>query len=337
MNRVDEQPRPQRLCAACKNVGHTCITCPYKEIRCEFIKNALMYITNTIGLQSLPYLIRSLLNEALNSLFTGLRPFMSNLSVDIIQHEESTKRGKELRIIHFITEHFHTTLRQYGTRDGMYMMNINPLYRERAYVNQRIFTVNASARLNRHPELRRYYINIVHYSLYHAPVAVVEVLRINRRLVNEFDVEPIDIDTHSPLAPPPPLSSEVVFYTVDPRPSAPTTTGVAEFNAAVAHLARAEARIEATLVRVRPQSKMSISVSQFKSSEGDCPICLEVMGDKVVMTDCNHCVCSGCMVSSLKSYTVGAKCCMCRQVVSNCTFANKTALNEFKTSLSQVK
>jgi hypothetical protein len=280
-----------------------------------------MYITNTIGLQSLAYLIRSLLNEALNSLFTGLRPFMSNLSVDITPHEESTTtRGKELRIIHFITEHFNTTLRQYGSRAGIFMMNRNPLYRETAYVNQRIFTVNASARLTRHPELRRYYTDLVHYSLYHAPVA----LRINRRLVNEFDVEPIDNvdnDHHTPVAPPPPLSSEVVFYTVDP---------VADLNVAVA-------RAEAIAVLRPPQSKMSISVSQFKSSDDDCPICLQFMGDKVVMTDCNHCVCSGCMVRSLKSYTVGAKCCMCRQVVSNCTFANETALNEFKSSLSKVK
>jgi hypothetical protein len=392
-----------------------------------------MRITNTLGLESLTYLVRSLLNEALNSLFTDLRPFMSNLPVHILQHDERTTHGKEIRVIHFIIENVNTTLLQYGTRDGMNMMHRNPLYRETAYVSQRIFTANASARI--FPEMRRFYVAPVVAPVV-AAVAVVEVLRINRRLVNDFDVEFIDIDPHTPVGPPPNISTEFVYYTVEPRPSvislsAPTTDAVdlvAEIastafttasTAVVARIARVEstaelvrlartevttvlarlaqveannvlasteattglvrlARTEATVVLaslaraeaihvlariarteatnvleritstgrvaraevnnvLRPQSKMSIRVSQFKSSEEDCPICFEFMGDKVVMTDCKHCICSGCMVSSLKSYTIGAKCCMCRQVVSNCTFANKTALNEFKSSLSKVK
>lgn len=204
---VMEQPRPQRRCSSCNTVGHNCRNCPYKEVRKEFVLKSFVYITKTVGVIYLPYLVRGLFLESLNALFVTLRPFMIDMPTHVTQADESTREGKVVRVIQVIRDNFDAMLANV-TEDALGDFEDRPLSSS-PQVSKRIFTINTATRLMRNPQINVHNDDIP-YIAYMA-LGVGEGIGVNRRLENDFD-RAVD-SPRSPRLPPPTLPEP----RVDPR------------------------------------------------------------------------------------------------------------------------
>lgn len=141
-----------RRCGACKEVGHTSGSCPYKILRTEFVyKNVISVIkcfpiTHYAG--SIHGIIKGMLIESVNIFYEHLLPLLQEreerwLNIPrISSHSSTTKTGKILRIIELFEESYEYIVNSVSQRefDDFYQS----LAYENPYVRQPIFTASTA-------------------------------------------------------------------------------------------------------------------------------------------------------------------------------------------------